>query len=96
VVICTNLNLLEVLNRKKLYCPRIGQHTVAFEEFKIERLRYPGLRVRVSSFCLSTFADVSIFTRNFYPFSRGKPWSTRKRQTGTGVFCLLFVGRLIK
>jgi hypothetical protein len=23
-----------------------------------------------------------------------KPWSTRKRQTSTGVFCLLFVGRL--
>jgi hypothetical protein len=60
----------------------------------IERLRYPGLRVRVSPFCLPIFADVSIFTRNFYPFPRGKPWSTRKRQTGTGVFCLLFVGRL--
>ena len=62
----------------------------------LERLRYPGsgLRVRVSPFCLPTFADVSIFTRNFYPFPRGKPWSTRKRQTGTGVFCLLFVGRL--
>ena len=27
-------------------------------------------------------------------FPTGKPWSTRKRQTGTGVFCLLFVGRL--
>jgi hypothetical protein len=52
----------------------------------IERLRYPGsgLRVRVSPFCLPIFADVSIFTRNFYPFPR---WSTRKRQTGTGVFC---------
>ena len=64
--------------------------------FSIERLRYPdsGLRVRVSPFCLPIFADVSIFTRNFYPFPRGKPWSTRKRQTGTGVFCLLFVGRL--
>ena len=63
----------------------------------IERLRYPdsGLRVRVSPFCLPIFADVSIFTRNFYPFPRGKPWSTRKRRTGTGVFCLLFVGRLI-
>jgi hypothetical protein len=62
----------------------------------IERLRYPdsGLRVRVSPFCLPIFADVSIFTRNFYPFLRGKPWSTRKRQTVTGVFCLLFVGRL--
>jgi hypothetical protein len=43
---------------------------------------------------LPIFADVSILTRNFYPFPRGKPWSTRKRQTGTGVFCLLFVGRL--
>ena len=63
----------------------------------IERLRYPdsGLRVRVSPFCLPIFADVSIFTRNFDPFPRGKPWFTRKRQTlGTGVFCLLFVGRL--
>ena len=62
----------------------------------LERLRYPGsgLRIRVTPFCLQTFADVSIFTRNFYPFPRGKPWSTRKRQTGTGVFCLLFVGRL--
>ena len=83
-----------------------------------ERLRYPdsGLRVRVSPCCLPIFADVSILTRNFYPFPRGKPWSTRKRQTGTGacvachyitreqaysgneigtgVFCLLFVGRL--
>ena len=61
----------------------------------IERLRHPasGLRVRVSPFCLPISADVSIFTRNFYPFPRGKPWSTRKRQTGTGVFCLLFVGR---
>jgi hypothetical protein len=62
----------------------------------VERLRYPGsdLRVRVSPFCLQFFADVSIFTRNFYPFPRGKPWSTRKRQTGTGILCLLFVGRL--
>ena len=62
----------------------------------IERLRYPdsGLRVRVSPFCLPIFAVVSNFTRNFYPFPRGKPWSTRKRQTGTGVFCLLFLGRL--
>ena len=62
----------------------------------LERLRYPGsvLRVRVSPFCLPIFADVSIFTRNFYPFPRGKPWSTRKRQTGTGVFYLLFVGGL--
>jgi hypothetical protein len=62
----------------------------------IERLRYPGsgLRVRVSPFCLAIFADVSIFTRNFYPFPRGKPRSTRKRQTGTGVFRLLYVGRL--
>jgi hypothetical protein len=61
----------------------------------LERLRYhgSGLRVRVSPFCLPIFADVSIFTRNFYPFLRGKPLSTRKRQTGTGVFCLLFVGR---
>ena len=42
------------------------------------------------------FADVSMFTRNFYPFPHGKPWSTTtcKRQTGTVVFCLLFVGRL--
>jgi hypothetical protein len=65
-------------------------------ESVIERLRYRGsvLRVRVSPFCLPIFADVSIFTRNFYPFPRGKPWSTRKRQTGTGAFCLLFVGRL--
>jgi hypothetical protein len=57
---------------------------------------YPGsgLRVRVAPFSLPIFADVSIFTRNFYPFSRGKPWSTRNRQTGTGDFCLLFVGRL--
>ena len=63
---------------------------------EIERLRYTGsgLRVRVSPFCVPIFADVSIFTRNFYPFPRGKPWSTRKRQTGTGVLCLLFVGRL--
>jgi hypothetical protein len=72
----------------------------------IERLRYPNLaskrkipgsvlRVRVLPFCLPIFADVSIFTgRNFYPFPRGKPWSTRKRQTGMGVFCLPFVGRL--
>ena len=62
----------------------------------LERLRYPGsvLRVRVSPFCLPIFADVSIFTRNFYPFPLGKPWSTRKIQTGTGVFYLLYVGRL--
>jgi hypothetical protein len=63
----------------------------------LERLRYPGsgLRVRVSPFaCLPIFADVRIFTRNFYPFPRGKPWCTRERQTGTSVFCLLFVGRL--
>ena len=62
----------------------------------IERLRYPvsDSQVRVSPFCLAIFADVSIFTSNFYPFPRGKPRSTRKRQTGTGVFCLLYVGRL--
>ena len=59
----------------------------------IERLRYPGLRVRVSPFCLPIFADVSIFTRNFFPFPHGKAWSTRKRQTGMGIFCLLFLGR---
>jgi hypothetical protein len=57
-------------------------------EVKIPR---GGLWVRVSPFCLPIFADVSIFTRNFYPFPRSKPWSTHKRQTG--VFCLLFVGR---
>jgi hypothetical protein len=58
----------------------------------LQRLRYhsSGLRVRVSPFCLPIF-DVSIFTNNFYPFPRGKPLSTRKRQTCTGVFCLLFV-----
>jgi hypothetical protein len=60
-------------------------------EVKIPRFRFT---VRVSPFCLPIFVDISIFTRNFYPFPRGKPWSTRKRQTGTGVFCLLFVGRL--
>ena len=61
----------------------------------IERLRYPGsgLRVRVSPFCLPISTDFSIFTRNFYPFPRGKTWSTLKRQTGTGVSCLQFVGR---
>jgi hypothetical protein len=71
-------------------------HKAAGQNLTIERLRYPGsvLQVRVSPFCLPIFADVSTFTRNFYPFPRGKPWSTRKRQTGTGVFCLLFVGRL--
>jgi hypothetical protein len=70
--------------------------TVEVSKLLIERLRYPGsgLRVRVSPLCLPIFADVSVFTRNFYPFPRGKPWSTRKRQTGVGVFCLLFVGRL--
>ena len=70
-------------------CPRVTREI-------LKTWRYPGsgLRVRVSPFCLPIFADVSIFTRNFYPFPRGKPWSTRKRQTGTGVFCLLFVGRL--
>jgi hypothetical protein len=68
----------------------------AYQTVIIERLRYPGsgLRVQVSPFCSPFFADVSIFTRNFYPFPRGKPWSTRKRQTSTGVLCLLFVGRL--
>jgi hypothetical protein len=76
---------------------RILQYVVLWIAYRfqtiIERLRYPdsGLRVRVSPFCLPIFAD---FCRNFYPFPRGKPWSTRKRQTGTGVFCLLFVGRL--
>jgi hypothetical protein len=77
------------------YKLRINTHTWPKKRI-LERLRYPGsgLRVRLSPFCLPTFADVSTFTRNFYPFPRGKPWSTRKRQTGTGVFCLLFVGRL--
>ena len=43
----------------------------------LERLRYTdsGLWVRVSLFYFSFFADVSIFTRNFYPFSPGKPSS---------------------
>jgi hypothetical protein len=70
--------------------------TAGVDVDELERLRYPGsgLRVRVSPFCLPFFADVSNFTRNFYPFPRGKPWSTRKRQTSTGVFCLLFLGRL--
>ena len=58
--------------------------------FAQRRIYYFSLK-RVSPFCLPISADVSIFTRNFYPFPRGKPWSTRKRQTG--VFCLLFVGR---
>ena len=61
-------------------------------EVKIPRFRFTGTSIAI--FCLPIFADVSIFTRNFYPFPRGKPWSTRKRQTGRGVFCLLFVGRL--
>ena len=61
-------------------------------EVKIPRFRFTGTSIAI--FILPIFADVNIFTRNFYPFPRGKPWSTRKRQTGTGVFCLLFVGRL--
>ena len=65
------------------------------ERLAIKRLKYPGsgLRVRVSPFCLPIFADVSNFTPNFYPFPRGagKPWSTRKRQTGTGVLYLLYL-----
>ena len=44
-------------------------------EVKIPRA---GVRVRVTPFCLQIFADVSILNRNFYPFLRGKPWSTRK------------------
>ena len=59
-------------------------------EVKIPRFRFTGTSIAI----LFTNADVSIFIRNFYPFPRGKPWSTRKRQTGTGVFYLLFVGRL--
>jgi hypothetical protein len=66
----------------------------AFIDSREVKIHGSVLRVRVSPFCLPIFADVSIFTRNFYPFPRGKPWSTCKRQTGTGVFYLLFVGRL--
>jgi hypothetical protein len=64
----------------------------SFQMMILERLRYPGSGswVRVSPFCLPIFAVIN-FTRNFYPFPRGKPWSTHKRQTGTGVFCLLFL-----
>ena len=49
-----------------------------------EGFRYTGsdLRVRVSPFYFSIFADVSIFTCNFYRFSRGKPSSTRTTKTG--------------
>jgi hypothetical protein len=64
------------------------------ERIQRRSLRIREVKIRISPFCLPIFADVSIFTRNFYPFPRGKPWSTRKRQTGTGVFCLIFVGRL--
>ena len=39
----------------------------------LERLRYTGSGLRVPPSYFSIFADVSIFTRNFYPFSRGKP-----------------------
>ena len=60
-------------------------------EVKIPRFRFTGTSIAI---LFTNFADVSNFTRNFYPFPRGKPWSTRKRQTGTGVFCLLFLGRL--
>jgi hypothetical protein len=87
-------------NKANMFKNQLGYFRNLWESMKIcemlERLRYPGsgLRVQVSPFCLPIFADVSIFTRNFYPFSRGKPWSTRRRQTGTGVFYLLFVGRL--
>jgi hypothetical protein len=41
--------------------------------------------VWVSPFCLPIFADVSMFTRNFYPFSRCKLWST-----DNGCGCFLF------
>ena len=52
-----------VLSEQKTMCQLI-----------LERLRYTGsgLRVWISPFYFSIFADVSIFTRNFYPFSRGK------------------------
>ena len=63
----------------------------ASREVKIPRFRFTGTSIAI---LFTFFADVSIFTRNFYPFPRGKPWSRRKRQTGTGVLCLLFVGRL--
>ena len=51
-------------------------------QWLIERYTGPVLRVRVSPFYFSIFADVSKFTRNFYPFSRGKQSSTRTTQTG--------------
>jgi hypothetical protein len=56
---------------------------VAFREIKIPR--GTSIAILFTNFC---------WCQHFYPFPRGKPWSTRKRQTGTGVFCLLFVGRL--
>jgi hypothetical protein len=61
-----------------------------YREVKIPR--FTGTSI---AFCLPIIADVSIFTRNFYPFLFGRALTcTRKRQTGTGVFYLLFVGRL--
>jgi hypothetical protein len=70
--------------KKQNFFPNMGfygplEKIILKNSEKIERLGYPasGLRERVSPFCLTISADVSIFTRNFYPFPRGKPWSTR-------------------
>ena len=54
----------------------------ANSRFLIEKLRYTGSGLRVPPFYFSTFADISIFTRNCYLFYRGKPSSTRTTQTG--------------
>ena len=64
---------------------RLNLHfTAILRWFSLERLRYTGsgLRLRVSPLYFSIFADASIFTRNFYPFFRGKPSSTRTTKTG--------------
>ena len=53
-----------------------------YEQLILERLRYPGfgVRERVPPFCLPIFADVSIFTRHIYPFSRGRKAFIRRRK----------------
>ena len=51
-------------------------------DIREDKIHRPGLRVRVSPFYFSIFADVSIFTRNFYPFSQIKQSIVCTTQTG--------------
>ena len=69
--------------------PRKAERHRQSLHFTIAMLIYSSLRV--SPFCVPIFADVSMCTRNFHLFYRGKPWSINVNVKRVRVFSVYYL-----